>query len=409
MHILFLTDNFIPEVNAPASRTYDHCLEWTKQGHKVTVVTCAPNFPYGKVYEGYKNNIWSKEIISGITVVRVWSYIAPNSGKYKRIVDYLSYMVSSLFFSLFIKKVDIVIGTSPQFFTVCSSYLVSKLKNIPWVFELRDIWPESVGTVEIMSRNIFIKILEKIEIFLYKKADLIIPVTYSFREYLLSKGISQNKIKVITNGINMEMFTPQKKDSNLIRKYCLEDKIVIGYIGTLGLAHGLEVIIDTATEIEKKIDDNKYMFIFLGDGANKLQLQRIAKNRGLKNVIFIDTVEKKNVVKYWSILDATIIHLRRKDLFKKVIPSKIFESIGMSIPILLGVDGEASEIVNNNKIGISFEPENHKLLRESILQMFSDESKFNQYKENCRRISKIYDRKKLSMQMLEYILKLKID
>ena len=182
MHILFLTDNFPPEVNAPASRTFEHCREWVKAGNQVTVITCAPNFPAGKVFSGYKNKLWQTEEMDGIRVIRVWSYITANAGFIKRILDYISFMPPAVLASFFVKKPDLVIGTSPQFFTVCAAYLVSLFKRIPFVFELRDIWPESIKAVGAMNDSIIIKLLEKIELFLYRKAKMIVSVTHAFKK-----------------------------------------------------------------------------------------------------------------------------------------------------------------------------------------------------------------------------------
>ena len=195
MHILFLTDNFPPEVNAPASRTFEHCREWVKNGHQVTVITCAPNFPKGKVYKGYKNKLWQSEIIDGIKVIRVWTYITANEGFVKRILDYVSFMVSAIFASIFVKRPNLVIGTSPQFFTACAAYIVSRMKRVPYVFELRDIWPESIKAVGAMGDSVVIRFFEYIEMFLYRKADLIVSVTKSFKKTLIKRGIEEEKIK----------------------------------------------------------------------------------------------------------------------------------------------------------------------------------------------------------------------
>ena len=167
MHILFLTDNFPPEVNAPASRTFEHCIEWVRAGNQVTVVTCAPNFPKGRVFDGYKNRFWQSEMVDGIRVIRVWSYITANEGFAKRILDYQSFMFSAVLASFFVRRIDVVIGTSPQFFTACAAWAVGKLKRVPWVFELRDLWPESIKAVGAMRDSTAIQWLEKVELFLY--------------------------------------------------------------------------------------------------------------------------------------------------------------------------------------------------------------------------------------------------
>lgn len=221
MHILFLTDNFPPEVNAPASRTFEHCREWVRAGHQVTIITCAPNFPAGKVLAGYKNKLWQVEEIEGIRVIRVWSYITANAGFAKRILDYISFMPPAVLASFFVKKADLVIGTSPQFFTVCATYLVSFFKHIPFVFELRDIWPESIKAVGAMNDSIIIRMLEKIELFLYRKAKIIVSVTHAFKKALVQRGVDGNKIHVITNGVDVSRFYKADKDNALVKQLSL--------------------------------------------------------------------------------------------------------------------------------------------------------------------------------------------
>ena len=253
MHILFFTDNFPPEVNAPASRTYEHCKNWVEQGNKVTVITGVPNFPKGKVYAGYKNRLFQKENINGIEVIRVWTFIAPNEGTVRRTVDYLSFMITSIVASLFVRKPDIIVGTSPQFFTVCAAFSSAALRRLPWIFELRDLWPDSIRAVGSLKNSFFIRLMAKVEMFLYRKADAIVAVTNSFREELFKKGIDKRKIYVVTNGVDLQKFYKRKKDYELIRNLKLEKKFVLGYIGTHGLAHGLETLLYAAEKLKIKI------------------------------------------------------------------------------------------------------------------------------------------------------------
>ena len=228
MHILFLTDNFPPEGNAPASRTYEHALEWVKEGHKITVLTCVPNFPEGKIFEGYKNKWLLKEQIDGITVWRVKTYITPNEGFIKRTLDYMTFMFSSFFFGLFTKDVDVVVGTSPQFFTVISAWALGKFKRVPFVFELRDIWPASITAVGAMKKNLGINLLEKLEMFLYHQADHIITVTNSFKSELIGRGVAPNKIDVVLNGVDLSTYSPTiTKDLELSSRYGLSGKFVV--------------------------------------------------------------------------------------------------------------------------------------------------------------------------------------
>ena len=213
MRILFLTDNFPPEVNAPASRTYDHVREWKKAGHEITVITCAPNFPKGKVYDGYKNKLYQTEMMDGIKVVRVWTYIAENKGFLKRTLDYISFSISSFFAGLF-QKADIIIATSPQFFTALSGRTLSFWKRTPWIMEVRDLWPESIKTVGAMKDNAFIRYFEWEEMRCYKSAKKIVVVTDSFKKTLTARGIDPQKIFVVKNGANRELFKPVPKNQN---------------------------------------------------------------------------------------------------------------------------------------------------------------------------------------------------
>lgn len=399
MHILFLTDNFPPEVNAPASRTFEHCREWVRAGHQVTVITCAPNFPQGKVYAGYKNRLWQSETMDGIKVIRVWSYITANEGFARRILDYVSYMVSACLASPFVRQPDLVIGTSPQFFTACAAYLVSRMKRVPYVFELRDIWPESVKAVGAMGDSTVIRFFEKLEMFLYRKAARIVSVTESFKRTLIARGIDRNKIEVVTNGVDASRFKPLPKDAELVAKYGLEDKFVAGYIGTHGMAHALETVLEAAARIRELEQGDDFRFILLGHGARKAALVEKARQMGLDNVIFIDSVLKDEVPRYWSLLDASIIHLKKTQLFTTVIPSKLFECMGMGIPTLHGVAGESAEIVEREGAGLVFEPENSGDLVEKLILLKSDEQTYARLRENCLRGALNYDRSELAGRM----------
>lgn len=403
MHILFLTDNFAPEFNAPASRTYEHCREWVRAGHKVTVITCAPNFPKGKVFDGYRNRLWQSEIMDGIRVIRVWTYITANEGFIKRVLDYLSFMISSVLAAPFVRGVDVVVGTSPQFFTVCAASFTARLKRVPWIFELRDLWPASIRAVGAMNDSLILDLFEKMEMYLYRRADAIVSVTNSFRDILIARGIDKNKISVVTNGVDIGRFTPRPKDADLVTRHQLEGKFVAGYIGTLGMAHALDTILDAAKILGSAPDASRFQFILLGTGANKNALVDRVRTEQIDNVLFVDSVPKDEVVRYWSLLDVSIIHLKKDELFTTVIPSKLFECMGMSIPVLHGVEGESADIVKMENVGIVFEPENARALSDGLRELAGNQSLYSQIRENGPRSAVKYDRSVLAARMLEII------
>lgn len=398
MRILFLTDNFPPETNAPASRTYEHCIEWVKKGAEVTVVTCAPNFPTGKVYEGYRNRLYQQSQMDGIRVIRVWSYITPNRGIVKRILDYMSFSVTSFFAALFIKT-DLIVATSPQLFTAVSGYFTALLKRKKWVMEVRDLWPDSIQAVEAIEKNTILKILDRLVLFLYRKADQIIVVTDSFKERLIACNIDEAKIKVVKNGVHMHQFPLLPKDQELIRKLGIEDKFVVSYIGTMGMAHGLDFILDCAQEIE----DERIHFVLVGEGAMKTRLIAQQQANQIKNVSILDGVPKSEVCAYISITDVALINLRKKNTFTKVIPSKIFENAAMEKPILLGVEGEAAQIIKSYSAGRCFEPENKEDFLENLKVLVNDAIIYESYKAGLRNLAQNFDRKRLALKMLAYL------
>lgn len=397
MRILFLTDNFPPEVNAPATRTYDHCKEWVKRGAEVTVITCAPNFPKGKVYEGYKNALYQTEIMDGIKVIRVWSYIVANKGFFKRTLDFISFSVSSFLAGLFVKT-DLIIATSPQFFTALSGRTLSFWKRRPWIMEVRDLWPESIKTVGAMKDNAFIRYFEWQEKRCYKSAKHIVVVTDSFKEKLISRGIDATKISVIKNGVDRSLFAPMPKDQALIHQHGLEGKVIIGYIGTHGMAHKLDFIIRCASHLK----DTKYHFLLMGNGAERENLIKLKNELNCDNVTMLESVAKQEVKRYISILDISLINLRKSELFTTVIPSKIFENAAMQIPILMGVQGEAQRIVEGYNAGLCFEPENEEDFV-SKLHLLEEPKVYESCKLGCLKLAEDFDRKKLAGDMFEII------
>ncbi len=407
LHILFLTDNFPPEVNAPASRTYEHCREWVAAGAQVTLITCAPNFPQGKVFEGYRNALWQTESMDGIRVIRVWTYITANEGFVKRILDYLSFMLSATLASFWVRKVDVVVGTSPQFFTACAAWMVGFFKRRPWVFELRDLWPESIKAVGAMGDSMAIRALERIELFLYRHASRIVSVTHSFKERLGQRGIDVAKVAVVTNGVDLGNFTPQPKDAGLTRSLGLEGCFVAGYIGTHGLAHGLETLLDAAEILQCDSAAVDVRLLLLGDGARKAELVAESARRGLRNIVFLNSVPKAEVPRYWALLDVSIIHLRNTELFNAVIPSKLFECMGMGVPLLHGVAGESAEIVKREQVGEVFESGNAPQLAAALLALRADARRMALFKRNGPLAAIRYSRKQLALEMLD-ILKLTI-
>lgn len=399
MHILFLTHYFPPEVNAPASRTYENARRWVRDGHRVTVITCAPNHPKGIIYQGYRNRWCQQEKLDGITVLRVKTYLSANKGFAKRIANYLSYMLSSTVFSCLVRDIDVVVSTSPQFFCGLAGYFVSRARSAPWVVEIRDLWPESIIAVGAIRNRTVIDLLEGLETFMYRRADHVVAVTDAFKRHIAGRGVGRDRISVIKNGADLERFTPGPRENSFRREHGLEGKFVVSYVGTHGMAHGLNTIFETA-EAMRSCED--IVFLLVGDGAEREPLLARKAELGLTNVLMLPQQPKERMPEIINASDACMVLLKKTDLFKTVIPSKIFEAMAMERPIILGVEGESREIVEEGCCGLCIEPENAAELADAIRRLRDDGKLADELGQNGRRfVSTVFNREELARRYLE--------
>lgn len=357
MKIIFFTDHFVPEISAPAGHIFDRCAIWVRQGHDVTVVTNIPNYPLGKPYEGYKNRIRYWEIIKGIKVLRVGTYMSANEGTFRRIIDYLSFSISSFLNSLSLAKPDVVYSTTPHIFAPLGAIGFSILKRVPHVLEVRDIWPDSIiATTGAKSTSYLFKVSKFLEMAIYKYSKRIVVFTDSFKENLITKGVDQKKINVVINGTNLSIFKTPIFDLDLARSLNLYDKFVVGYIGTHGLSHDLMNAIRSAALVSKE----GIHFLFVGEGADKVAMKRLAQELNTNNVHFVDSQIREDIPKYWGLCDVGLVHLKNSPIFRTVIPSKIFETMASGRPIVYcGPESDGSRLIKRYDCGLitnSYEP-----------------------------------------------------
>jgi glycosyltransferase involved in cell wall biosynthesis len=401
MHILFLTHYFPPEVNAPASRTYENSKRWVRAGHKVTVITCAPNHPNGVVYPGYANKWWQWGEKNGVRVLRVKTYLSANKGVFNRSLNYFSYLLSAATFCRLVKNVNLVVSTSPQFFCGLSGYLVSRLHGCPWLVEIRDLWPESIHAVGAVRGRGVLGLLERVEFFLYKRPDHIIALTSAFKRHIIKKGITPEKIDIVTNGADLEQFKPLTKANNFRKRHNLNGKFVASYVGTHGMAHALETVLKAAKILE---NEPKIHFLLVGDGAERGNLLKSKDKLKLINVLMLPQQKKAVVPEILAASDACMVLLRKTELFKTVIPSKIFEAMAMERPIILGVDGESRKIVEESGSGVFIEPDSAEQLAETVLKMSRNPAWAEGIgKTGGEFVRKHYNRDKLAMDYLDVL------
>ena len=375
-------------------------------GHKVTVITCVPNFPEGKVYPGYLNKFYQKEELDGIEVRRVKTYITANEGFTKRALDYISFMFAAIFAGLFVRKPDVVIATSPQLFCACAGWFLSFIKRRPFVFELRDIWPASIKAVGASDNQRLIRAFEKVEMFLYRRAALIVSVTNSFKKELTNRGVDPAKIVVVLNGVDLDVYKPLIGDNELKNSLNLENKFVLGYIGTIALAHAVETIVEAAELLKGR---NDIAFIIVGGGANSENIARLAAAKNLPNLLVMGRQHKNKMPTIWGLCDASVVHLKDTPLFSKVIPSKIFESFAMGIPVLIGIlQGEATQLVLDCHAGVAIYPENAERMAGAVIKMKEDTAEYRKLRNDCLDAARQFNRKQLALQMLAELEKVAI-
>jgi glycosyltransferase involved in cell wall biosynthesis len=369
MHILFLTHYFPPEVNAPASRTFENAKRWVQNGHCVTVITCVPSHPNGIVYPGYKDKWRQWDEIEGIKVLRIKTYISANKGFIKRILNYFTYMLSASLFCGMVRDVDVVVSTSPQFFCGMAGLWVSLRKRCKWVLEIRDLWPESIIAVGAIKSRFVINVLTRLEVFLYSSARHIISVTHSFKRHIAKMGIPSERISIVTNGADLDQFQPQMRNNGIRGALGLDDKFIVSYIGTHGMAHHLETVLEAAGLLT---DRKQIVFLLVGGGAERDRLLQLKAGLQLDNLLMLPQQPKELMPQFLAASDACMVLLKKNDLFKTVIPSKIFEAMAMERPLILGVEGESREIVEKARCGICIEPENHRELADAVLQLYEN-------------------------------------
>lgn len=397
MRILFLSDNFYPESNAPATRLHEHAIRWVAHGHDVTVLTCAPNFPEGRLFAGYRNAWHNVETIDGIRVVRVKTYITANEGFVRRTLDYMSFMVGGAIAGLFERRPDVVVATSPQFFCAVGGWVLSALRRLPFVFELRDLWPASIVAVGAMKDSLAIRILENLELFLYRRANAVISVTRSFKDDLVERGITATKIHVVRNGVDLDRYAPCARDFELETLYHLRGKFVVGYLGTHGMAHGLEKVLEAIALLRERKD---IAFVFAGGGAARKGVEDVVVELDLNNVVLIPRQPKEMMPRLWSLCDISLIPLRNNRVFSTVIPSKLFEGMGMGIPVLMSVpEGEATNIVRQTGVGSCVPPDDPPALSRAIAQLAVDPERIASYRAACRMHAPSFSRDRLAQEM----------
>ncbi|WP_408008269.1 glycosyltransferase family 4 protein [Pseudalkalibacillus sp. A8] len=404
MKIVVISHYFPPEIGAPSARLYEMARHWVELGNEVHVVTCFPNHPTGIISKEYRGMKYMYEEMDGIHVHRNYVYATPNKGFIKKTLGHISFMFSSVLISMRkIKNPDVIITSSPTFFSIFSGYWYSLRKKASFVLEIRDLWPAAMIELGVMKKGFITRILEKMELFFYRNSKKLIMVTKSFKENVVNRGIDSNKVHVITNGVNQELFYPKEKNKEIINKYDLEDKFVISYVGAHGISQNLSTILEVAKGLEK---DKEIQFLFIGEGAEKDKLRQIASEQEINNVTFVDSQPKEIIPEFYNTSDISLIPLKDIELFKTFIPSKMFEIMACGVPIVASLEGESADILNESKAAEVVKPDDPEQIKQAINKLKNDKILLEKLKINGPAfVERNYSRRKLAEQYLKIISK----
>ena len=370
MRILFFSHYFPPEGNAPAVRTHAHCSRWAAAGQDVTVVTCVPNHPRGVVYPGYTRRLRQVETIDGIRVVRIPTHLAANAGVVRRGASWLSYLAAAVVSGLFGPRPDVVVATSPQFFCGWAGVLVAMLRRRPLLLEIRDLWPASITAVGGLRNRAALWLIGRLERLMYRAARHIVTVGEGYRLALTERGVDPARLSVVTNGVDTAVFRPRRPDAGRRARLGVGDRFTVAWCGTIGMAHGLDVVLRAAARLNERRDD--VVFLLAGDGARLDALRAEASAQGLDNVIFAGQMDHGEIPDLLAAADAFLVHLRAAPLFATVLPSKIFEGAAMGLPLIAGLEGYSRHLVDEAGCARCFAPEDDAGLAEAVLQLADD-------------------------------------
>jgi glycosyltransferase involved in cell wall biosynthesis len=401
MRVIFLTHHFPPDVSAGASRTFEHCREWQNRGAEITVVTSAPNHPDGKLRDGYRNRLWQREVYQGIQIIRLWTFLAANRGLVKRSISFLSYFVSAIIAIPFLPKADVVVSTSPQFFCGLAGFFVARAKRARWVLEIRDLWPDSISAVGALHNRLALRVLEALEGWAYGTADLVVPVTTSMARHIEGRGVPCDRIQVVANGVDLTRFRAPTPDRALARSLDLQDKFVAGYLGTHGMAHPLETVLEAASRLRH---DPRVAFLLVGEGATREKLLGERDRLGLSNVVMLGLQPRDRMTALWSLCDVALVPLRRSPVLDTALPSKMLEAMAMGRPLIVAAEGEARALAEAAGAGLVVAPEDPQSLAEAVVRLAGDPALARELGKRGRAwVEMNHDRHRLARTLLRAI------
>ncbi len=399
MRILYLSQYFPPEVGATQTRAYEMARYLVSAGHQVTMLTEVPNHPSGIIPPEYRGNAYERVSLDGIDVIRVWVKASPTKTFATRMLFYISYMINAALAGLLLARgrYDVIYATSPPLFVGGAALALSYLRRIPLLFEVRDLWPESAVALGEISSTRAAVLAGKLEEMCYNRARRVVVVTEGIRRRLEERGFGA-KLALIPNGANTELFRPDPEAGAVLRSELgLGGRFLVIYAGIHGVAQGLETVLDAARVLQ---DEPHIHFLFVGEGPKKGDLLNQRDTLGLVNVTMLAEQPRDSMPAYMSAADVALVPLRRLELFRGALPSKMFDAWACGCPVVLSIDGEARQVLERAEGGVFVEPEDPELMAQALSQLKGDPGRLRQLGKNGRCfVEEHYSRERLAAQL----------
>jgi glycosyltransferase involved in cell wall biosynthesis len=402
--VLLLTQYYPPEPGAPQNRLAHLAQRLRLGGHVVTVVTAMPNYPTGEVFAGYRGRLRMEEQRDGIRVVRTWIHPCRSASPLGRLANYLSFCVTSMILGYWgLGRMNVVVVESPPLFLGIAGYIMARLKRARLVLNVSDLWPESVVRLGIVSNAHLIRLARHLEEFLYRQADLVTGQTQGIVQSIRARSVAR-AVELLTNGADLETFSRGRRDGALRTAWKAGDSFVVGYAGNIGLAQNLETVLRAAQRLAR---DRTIRFVLVGDGADRPRIEKLLDRLALDNTILLPLQPRERMPAILASFDAAVVPLRKLELFQGALPSKMFEAMASSLPVVFSGEGEASVLIEASGAGVCVAPEDPAALAGAITELAANPERARLMGEAGRRYVELhYDRRRIATEFEAMALRL---
>ena len=403
MHVVLLHQAFVSPQEAGGTRHYEFARRCVDQGHQFSIVSSDLSYIDGKRVSRDKRLI-TRDRLQGIDILRAYTYPSLHRSFIWRVVSYVSFMLTSVMAAFQTENVDLVMGTSPPIFQAVSAWAAARIRRVPFLLEIRDLWPEFAIDMGVLKNPLIIKLSRWLENFLYRQANHIVVNSPAYRDYLIKKQIAQEKITLIPNGVDSTLFNPSINGKRFRQEFGLSDKFIVTYAGALGMANDIPTLLKAADSLR---DLPLVQFLLVGDGKERNNLEEMAKRLKLPNVLFTGSRPKSEMPAILAASDVCTASLMDIPMFKTTYPNKVFDYMAAGRPTILAIDGVIREVVETANGGIFVSPGNSEALADAVKGLYADKNLCKEMGASAREyVIKNFDREDHSRQFISLIEKL---